>query len=40
MMTAECLFCGETPCPNGHPDPMSFDPAPVENALGLHLESD
>lgn len=32
-----CIFCGDRPCRNGCPDPLTFDPAPVENALGLHL---
>lgn len=36
-----CLFCGDDPCERDCPDPWTFDPSPIENALGLHLsESD
>jgi hypothetical protein len=36
-----CIYCGQpSPCDNGCPDPLTFDPTPIENALGLHVELD
>lgn len=36
----ECIFCGDRPCGRDCPDPWTFDPTPIENALGLHLTDD
>lgn len=38
-----CIFCDATTgtsCSPGCPSPTRFDPTPIENALGLHLEVD
>lgn len=37
-----CIFCDGSPghCTPGCPSPMSFDPRPVMDALGLHLHLD